>query len=54
MKHLEVKQAWLQGQVRSGKVDLQKVSRKNNPSDTLTHHYKREEAERHFTRMGID
>ena len=31
VKHLEVKQLWLQEQVRSGKVEFQKISRKNNP-----------------------
>ena len=41
VKHLEVKQLWLQEQVRSGKVQFQKISRKNNPSDALTHHYTR-------------
>ena len=33
VKHLEVKQLYLQEQVRSGKVEFQKISRKNNPSD---------------------
>ena len=32
VKHLEVKQLWLQEQVRSGKVDFQK----DNPSGALT------------------
>ena len=43
IKHLEVKQLWLPEQVRSGKVDIQKVSRKSNPSDGLTHHYTKED-----------
>ena len=54
VKHLEVKQFWLQEQVRSGKVEFQKISRKNNPSDALTHHYTREEAKKHFEHMGIE
>ena len=54
VKHLEVKQLWLQEQVRSGKVQFQKISRKNNPSDPLTHHYTREEAKKHFKHMGIE
>ena len=37
VKHLELKQLWLQEQVRSRKVDFHKVSGKNNMSDDLTH-----------------
>ena len=54
VKHLEVKQLWLQEQVRPGKVEFQKISRKNNPSDALMHHYTREEAKKHFMHMGIE
>ena len=54
VKHLEVKLLWLQEQVRSGKVEFQKISRKNNPSDALTHHYTRKEAKKHFKHMGIE
>ena len=54
VKHLEVKQLLFQEQVRSGKVEFQKISRKNNPSDALTHHYTREEAKMHFKHMGIE
>ena len=54
VKHLELEQLWLQQQVRSGKVEFQKISRKNNPSDALTHHYTREEAKKHFKHMGIE
>ena len=52
VKHLEVKQLWLQEQVRSGKVEFQNISRKNIPSDASTHHYTREEAKMHFKHMG--
>ena len=52
IKHLEVKQLWLQEQVRSGKVDFQKSLAKNNPSDALTHHYTKEDAKKHFKHMG--
>ena len=54
VEHLEEKQLWLQEQVRSGKVEFQKISRKNNPSNALTHHYTREEAKKHFKHMGIE
>ena len=54
VKHLEVKQLWLQEQVRSGKIEFQKISRKNNLCDALTHHYTREEVKKHFSHMGIE
>ena len=54
VKHLEVKQLWLQEQVRSGKVGFQKISRNNNTSDALAHLYTREEAKKHFKHMGIE
>ena len=47
VKHLEVRQLWLQEQVRPGKVDFHKVSRQHNPSGALTHRTK-EEAKKHF------
>ena len=53
VKHLDVKELWLQEQVRSGEVEFQKNPQKNNPSDALTHST-REEAKKHFKRMEID
>ena len=53
VKHLEVKQLWLQEQVRSGKVDFQKAPRKSNPSDASTH-FSKEDAKKHFKHMGIE
>ena len=52
VKHLEVKQFWLQEQVRSGKVDFHEVSRINNPSDALNHCIK-EEAKNHFKHVRL-
>ena len=54
VKHLEVKQLWLQEQVCSGKVDFQNVPRRSNPSDALTHHSTREDAKKHFKHMGLE
>ena len=36
VKQVELKQLWLQEQVRSGKADFQKISRSMNPSDAHT------------------
>jgi hypothetical protein len=39
IKHLELKQLWIQQYVATGQVKVKKVPRANNPSDTLTHAY---------------
>ena len=54
VQHHEVKQLWLQEQVRSGKVEFQKITRNNKPSDAVTHHNTKEEANKHFKHMGIE
>ena len=54
VKHLEVTNLWLKEQVRSGAVEFQKITRKKNPSDALTHHYTREDAKTHFKNMGVE
>ena len=53
IKHLEVKQLWLQDQCRSGKILFEKVPRSRNPSDALTHHYTSAEASVHFGALSI-
>ena len=37
MKHLELKQLWVQGYVRRKLVQVEWVPRKENPADALTH-----------------
>ena len=54
VKHLGLKQLWLQEQVRSGKVEFQKISLSMNPSDTLIHHNTKEGAKKHFKHMSIE
>ena len=39
IKHLELRQLWIQQYVSTGKVKVHKVPRADNPSDTLTHAY---------------
>ena len=53
VKHLEVKQLWLQEKVRAGKIDFLKAPRKLNPSDALTHHYTGVEAKSRFPKIGV-
>ena len=44
--HLELKQPWLQEQVRSGKVDFLKIPPSRPQRRFDTHHYTREEAKK--------
>lgn len=39
IKHLELRQLWIQQYVSTGKLKVHKVRRAANPSDTLTHAY---------------
>ena len=52
VKHLEVRQLWLQGHVKSGHVRFTKISRNINMADTLTKHWAGE-AWGHFSRAGF-
>ena len=52
IKHLSIRQLWLQEQCGLGNAEHVKVPRANNCSDTLTHHFSRTEAETHFGSMS--
>ena len=53
VKHLEVRQLWLQEKVRDQQLVYRKIPRKLNASDTLTHHWSYREAKEHFHRVGL-
>ena len=53
IKHLAMKQLWLQGKVREKTVSFEKVPRENNPSDAMTHHWTKAEGLKHFCRLGV-
>ena len=53
VKHIEVKQLWLQERVRTGSLGFDKIPRANNPGDAFTHHYTAAEAQHHFARLGV-
>ena len=53
VKHLEVRQLWLQEKVTDGKVTILKIPRRLNSSDALTHHWTKAENGEHFKNMGI-
>ena len=52
VKHLQTRQLWLQEKVYQGEVTVQKVDRKDNWADLLTHHWVAADL-RHLTTMGI-
>ena len=39
LKHLSVKQLWLQEYTASGEILVEKIPREQNPSDALTHEW---------------
>ena len=53
VKHLSVRQLWLQERVALGGMTHTKVPRAINHSDVLTHHFTRAEAEEHFEKLHI-
>ena len=53
MRHIEVKELWLQEAVCRGKVKLLKIEGTKNPSDMFTKYLTHAEIERHCGRLGI-
>ena len=53
VKHLEVRQLWIQEVVCNKKLTVTKVERKKNPSDALTHHWLAHEGATHFGAIGV-
>ena len=52
IKHLSVRQLWLQEQSALGIMWHEKIPRAENCSDALTHHFSRQQAQIHFHKMG--
>ena len=53
MKHLEIRDLWLQREVSLGKVVVNKVDGKKNPADLMTNYLRKEEIEERLQLMGI-
>ena len=53
IKHLEVRQLWLQSWIKSGEVRLLKIPRDSNSSDTLTKHWAPADSLPHFRRVNL-
>ena len=53
MRHIQVKQLWLQTAVAAGRLTLKKVNGKTNPADLLTKYLSQIEIEGHAGRMSL-
>ena len=53
MKHLEIRDLWLQREVALGKVKVNKVDGLKNPADLMTKYLRKEEIEVRLQLMGI-
>ena len=54
IKHLSIRQLWLQEKVANGDLEFEKIPRAINSSDTQTHHWTREEGRVHFGNMHVE
>ena len=52
VKHLTVRQLWLQQQSELGVCIHNKIPRAENSADMLTHHWNKTDADNHLTRMN--
>ena len=52
MKHLEVRQLWIQEKTASGQIAVTQVPQARNISDALTHHWSAEAAQ-HYGSIGL-
>ena len=52
VKHLQIKQLWLQEKSRNGDVQMMKIPRAVNFSDLLTHHWSEKEGKAHLEGMN--
>ena len=53
IKHLTIKQLWIQEAIRDYKVDVQKIPRSVNSADLLTHQCNRSDFDDHLQRLGM-
>ena len=53
VKHLEVRQLWVQEKVKEKKLEYQKVPRAQNPADALTHSWAPKDGWTHFRKLSL-
>jgi hypothetical protein len=54
VKHLSLRQLWMQEKIREGAIIFVKVPRDDNPADALTHHWARQEGNSHFQNLNVE
>ena len=54
MRHIEVRDLWLQEEVRKGAVKVDKVRGEENPADLMTKFVRHEDAAERLWRMGLE
>ena len=54
MRHIEVRDLWLQEEVRKGGVRVEKVAGELNPADLMTKYHNKREVVRRLAMMGIE
>ena len=52
MKHISVKQLWMQERIMNGQVTFSKISRERNSADAFTHHWATKDLQ-HFHRIDF-
>ena len=53
VKHLEIKQLWLQGKVKDGSLKYTKIPREINAADSLAKSWSNSDGPRHFAQLGF-
>ena len=54
MRHIEVRELWLQEEVRLGRVKVERINGKENPADLMTKYLRVGEVVERLRRMGLD
>eukprot|EP00973_Karenia_brevis_P057596 8011700-Karenia_brevis.AAC.1 len=54
MRHLEIRDLWLQKEVREGRLEIEKLSGKENAADLMTKILTTSEIKERLSRMSID
>ena len=53
IKHLQVRQLWLQGKIKDGTISFSKIPRNDNSADVLAKAWCFVEGDRHLVRLGV-
>lgn len=54
MRHIELRELWLQSEIRQGNVQMHKIGTKENSADILTKHLRPGDFQQQAQRLGVD